>query len=73
MIPQNVARHPHRCPTSAPNGTPSALATVSPANITATVREAGSGPASRRATSEPMPKKVPWQRAATIRPSSSTG
>jgi hypothetical protein len=75
VIAQNVARQPQRSPIRAPKGTPSTFATVSPANITATARDARSGATAtmRRATSEPMPKNVPWHSAATTRPSSITG
>lgn len=72
VIAQNVARQPQRSPIRAPKGTPSTLATVRPANITATALDARSGATMRRATREPRPKKVPWQRAATTRPRSIT-
>lgn len=70
---QKAARQPQRSPTSAPNGTPSTFATVSPANMTATARDFFSGATRLRATREPMPKNEPWHNAATIRPSSITG
>lgn len=73
MTAQKAARQPQRSPTSAPNGTPSTFATVSPANMTATARDFFSGATRLRATSEPMPKNEPWHNAATIRPSSITG
>ncbi len=70
---QKATLQPQRSPTSAPKGTPSTFASVSPANMTATARDFFSGATRLRATSEPIPKNDPWHNAATIRPSNITG
>lgn len=51
-----------------PSGTPTTLATVSPVNISAMAPARFCGATRPAATTEPMPKKAPWAREATMRP-----
>ena len=64
VIAQKVERQPSCCPSSVPNGTPSTLAVVSPANIIAMAPALFSGATSLPATTAPMPKNAPWVSAA---------
>ena len=65
---QNVERQPNSWPRNVPNGTPSTFAAVRPVNMIAMAPAAFSGATRLAATTEPMPKKAPWQSAATTRP-----
>ncbi len=72
VIAQNVKRQPNCWPSSVPSGTPSALATVSPANISEMAPARRFCATMSAATTEPTPKNAPWHSAATTRPAIST-
>ncbi len=69
VMAQKVERQPATWPSSVPNGTPSTLATVRPANMIEMAAARRSRATRSAATTAPMPKNAPWHRAATIRPS----
>lgn len=73
LIVQNVERQPAACPNSVPKGTPSTFAAVRPVNMTAIAPAFLWGATMSAATTAPIPKKAPWQSAATTRPSSMVG
>ena len=66
-IAAKVIRHPKCSPMIRPIGTPSTLASVRPVNISAIACERRWGGTSPAATTDPMPKKVPWARAVMTR------
>ncbi|MNT44943.1 hypothetical protein D3C72_1814930 [compost metagenome] len=64
---QNVERQPKLCPSQVPNGTPKIFATVRPVNIKAMALARWLGFTKPVATTEPIPKKVPWAKEVTTR------
>lgn len=71
-ITQKVDLQPNCWPRKVPKGTPKTLAAVSPVNMIAMARAFFSGATRSAATTEPIPKKAPCARAATIRPAIAT-
>ena len=67
MTAQKVERQPAYWPSAVPSGTPSTLARVRPVNIRATAEALRFSGTRLAATTEPMPKKAPWQSAVTTR------
>ena len=70
VMAQKVERQPAAWPSRVPSGTPSTLAMVRPANMSAIAPDCFCGATREAATTEPMPKNAPWVRAAMMRPAS---
>ncbi|MNP25061.1 hypothetical protein D3C76_1178540 [compost metagenome] len=66
---QKVERQPAAWPSAVPSGTPRTLARVRPVNIRATAEALRLAGTRLAATTEPMPKKAPWQSAVITRAS----
>jgi hypothetical protein len=64
-MPANATRQPRFWPTQVASGTPPMLAIVSPMNIPATALACLAGATRLSATTEPTPKKAPWQSEVT--------
>ena len=63
---QKEARQPNAWPSAVLAGTPKTFDAAMPAHMRATADARRSGGTRLAATSEPMPKKAPWQKLATI-------
>ncbi len=67
LTTQKVERQPATWPSAVPSGTPSTLASVRPVNISAMALERWWRGTRSAATTAPMPKKAPWQKAVKTR------